>query len=273
VGRKRSEFEFDYEKTVGLTFLQGRRFSREFKTDTNAVILNEAALNTIGYKDPIGKLMTVGGQPLHIIGVIKNMLVQDPFKPVNPTVLLFNSQSATNLVFIKLKKTAALKPALERIQSSFEKYNPSSPFDFRFTDAEFEEKFKMEQQVGKLAGIFAALAVFISCLGLFGLAAFMAERRTKEIGIRKVLGATLINIWTLLSKEFVWLVVIGCVIATPLAFLLMNNWLRNYDYRIDISWWVFVVAGLVALVIALLTVSTQALKVGVANPVKSLRSE
>jgi ABC-type antimicrobial peptide transport system permease subunit len=131
----------------------------------------------------------------------------------------------------------------------------------------------MENQVGKLAGIFAVLAIFISCLGLFGLAAFMAERRTKEIGIRKVLGATLINLWAILSKEFIWLVLAGCMIACPLSFWLMNDWLQSYDYRINISWWVFFVAGMMAILIALLTVSTQAIKAAIANPVNSLRSE
>lgn len=265
--------EWDFEKTAGLKFKLGRPFSKEYKTDSNAVILNEAALQTIGYKDPIGKTMKVGDQTLTIIGVIENMLVQDPFKPINPLVILFNADAANNFVFLRLKPTAPLKATLATIQPIFEKYNPAYPFDFSFSDEEFEKKFTMENQVAKLAGIFAALAIFISCLGLFGLAAFMAERRTKEIGIRKVLGASLINLWALLSKEFIWLVLAGCLIASPLAFWLMNDWLQGYDYRINISWWVFIVAGIVAIVIALLTVSAQAIKAAVANPVKSLRSE
>lgn len=264
--------EWDFEKTAGLKFKQGRPFSREFKTDSNAVILNETALKLIGYKDPIGKTMKSGGRVITIVGIIEDMLVVNPYKPVQPMMLMFNA-SSPNLVFMRLKKTAPLEKTLSTIEPIFTKYNPAYPFEYNFSDQEFEDKFRLERQVGKLAGIFAILAVFISCLGLFGLAAFMAERRTKEIGIRKVLGASMINLWTLLSKEFVWLVIAGCLIATPLAFVLMNNWLQGYDYRISIRWWVFVVAGVVAIIIALLTVSTQAIKAAIANPVKSLRSE
>jgi ABC-type antimicrobial peptide transport system permease subunit len=265
--------EFDFEKTAGLKFKEGRPFSRDFKTDSNAVILNEAAVKLIGYTNPVGKTMKVGDQPINIVGVIDNMIIKDPFKPVSPMVIMFNAQSASTFIFIRLKDGASLNKALADMKPIFDKYNPAFPFEYRFSDEEFEEKFYLEKQVGKLAGIFATLAVFISCLGLFGLAAFMAERRTKEIGIRKVLGASLINLWTLLSKEFVWLVIAGCFIATPLTFYLMNNWLQGYDYRVKIHWWIFVIAGIVALVIALLTVSTQAIKASIANPVKSLRSE
>jgi putative ABC transport system permease protein len=265
--------EWDFEKTAGLKFKQGRPFSREYKTDSNGVILNEAALQMINYKDPIGKTMKSGGRTINIVGVIDNMIITDPFKPVSPMVILFNADYANNLIFLRLKEGAPLKGALAAMQPIFDKYNPAFPFEYKFSDEEFEYKFNLEKQVGKLAGIFAVLAVLISCLGLFGLAAFMAERRTKEIGIRKVLGASLVNLWTLLSKEFVVLVMVGCVIASPIAFLLMNNWLKGYDYRINIKWWVFVVAGIIALIIALLTVSTQAVKAAIANPVKSLRSE
>ena len=265
--------EWDFEKTAGLKFKQGRPFSSDHKTDSNGVILNEAALNMIGYKDPIGKTMLSDNRKINIVGVIDNMIITDPFKPVSPMVILFNAESAQNLVFLRLKEGVALKKALATMQTIFDKYNPAFPFEYNFSDEEFANKFNLENQVGKLAGIFAVLAVFISCLGLFGLAAFMAERRTKEIGIRKVLGASLLNLWTLLSKEFVVLVTVGCVIASPIAFLLMNSWLQGYDYKISIKWWVFVVAGAIALVIALLTVSTQAVKAAVANPVKSLRSE
>jgi putative ABC transport system permease protein len=265
--------EWDFEKTAGLKFKQGRPFSKDHKTDSNGVILNEAALKMIGYKDPIGKTMKSGDRQITIVGVIDNMIIQDPFRPVNPTVLLFNADATTNYIFVRLKEGVSLKAALANMQAVFDKYNPAFPFEYNFSDQQFEDKFNLEKQVGKLAGIFAVLAVFISCLGLFGLAAFMAERRTKEIGIRKVLGASLVNLWTLLSKEFVMLVLIGCVIASPIAFLLMNDWLQSYDYRISIKWWVFVVAAIVALVIALLTVSTQAVKAAVSNPVTSLRSE
>lgn len=265
--------EWDFEKTVGLKFIQGRPFSKEYTTDSSGVILNESALKTIGYKDPVGKTMKVGDQTITIVGVVEDMVVVDPFKPVFPAVILFNSEAANTYIFLRLKQNTSLKGALTAIQPLFEKYNPAYPFEFTFSDEDFQKKFAMENQVGKLAGIFAALAIFISCLGLFGLAAFMAERRTKEIGIRKVLGATLVNLWTLLSKEFIWLVLAGCLIASPLAFWLMNDWLQGYEYRIHIELWVFIVAAIVAIIIALVTVSTQAIKAAVANPVKSLRSE
>lgn len=264
--------EWDFEKTAGLKFKQGRPFSPEFKTDSNAIIINETAAKLIGYKDPVGKTMKSGGRVVTIVGVIEDMLVVNPFKPIQPMVLMFNA-SAANLLYIRLKQGASIDKTLAGIEPIFNRYNPAYPFEFKFSDQEYEEKFILERQVAKLAGIFALLAVFISCLGLFGLAAFMAERRTKEIGIRKVLGASMFNLWTLLSKEFVYLVIAGCLIATPISFMLMNNWLQSYDYRINIQWTVFAGAGLIALIVALLTVSTQAVKAAVSNPVNSLRSE
>ena len=267
--------EWDFEKTAGLKFKQGRPFSIDYKTDSNAVIINEEALKVIGYKDPIGKTMRSGGREITIVGVVENVLIDNPFKPVYPLAILFNGSKTDNVnnIFLRLKPTADLKKALTAIQPVFDKYNPSLPFEYSFVDEVFGKKFTTENQVGKLAGIFAGLAIFISCMGLFGLAMFMAERRTKEIGVRKVLGASVANLWMLLSKEFVWLVLIGCSIASPLAFWLMKDWLQKYDYRIDISWWVFAIAGLLAFAIALLTVSTQAIKAAIANPVKSLRTE
>jgi len=226
----------------------------------------------IGFKDPIGRTIKLDDETLTIVGVVEDVLMRDPFKPVSPTVILFNADNVSS-IFLRLKQTAGLEKALAAIKPIVERHNPSLPFEYSFVDEEFQKKFTTENQVAKLAGIFAGLAIFISCLGLFGLAAFMAERRIKEIGIRKVLGASVANLWALLSKEFVLLVLMACVIAAPLAFWLMKNWLQKYDYRIDISWFVFVIAGLVALVIALLTVSTQAIKAAISNPVKSLRTE
>jgi ABC-type antimicrobial peptide transport system permease subunit len=264
--------DWDFEKTVGIKFKQGRPFSIDYKTDSNAVILNEAALKVIGYTDPIGKTMTSGGRVVTIVGIVENVLISDPFKPVYPLAILFDGSAANN-IFLRLKPTSDLKNVLSAIQPVFEKYNPSLPFEYSFVDKEFGKKFTIENQVGKLAGILAGLAIFISCLGLFGLAIFMAERRTKEIGIRKVLGASAANIWGLLSKEFVWLVMLGSWIASPLAFWLMKSWLQKYEYRVDMNWWIFVGAGVLAVVIALITVSSQAIKAAVANPVKSLKTE
>ena len=264
--------EWDYEKTAGLKLKQGRSFSREYKTDSNAVIINETLLKTIGFKEPLGKIIKLDNEPLTIVGVVEDVLMKNPFKPTSPTVILFNADNISHIL-IRLKKGADLQTSLAVIQPLVERYNPSLPFEYNFVDEDFEEKFRTENQVGKLAGIFASLAILISCMGLFGLAMFMAERRTKEIGIRKVLGASVVNLWALLSREFVLLVLVACVIASPLAYWLMSDWLEKYDYRVSMNAWIFIVAGLLAIIIALITVSTQAVKAAVSNPVKSLRTE
>jgi len=163
--------------------------------------------------------------------------------------------------------------ALSKIETVFKKFNPAQPFDYQFVDEAYAKKFDNEERIGKLATFFAILAIFISCLGIFGLASFIAEQRTKEIGIRKVLGASVTNLWQMLSKDFVILVVISCVIAAPIAYYFLEEWLQKYTYRTEISWWIFVVAGVGALLITLLTVSFQAIKAALMNPVKSLRSE
>jgi ABC-type antimicrobial peptide transport system permease subunit len=264
--------EWDYEKAAGLKFIQGRPFSPEYATDSNAVILNETALKVIGYEDPIGRTMTSGGREITIVGVVEDVLMLDPFKPVSPGVILFNANVDDN-VLVRVKPTVDLKEALTAIEPIFEQYNPSFPFEYSFVDEEFNKKFAMENQVGKLSGLFAVLAIFISCLGLFGLASYVAEQRTKEIGIRKVLGASVVALWRMLSKDFIVLVIISCCIAVPIAYYVMHNWLQQYEYRTEISWWIFAAAGLGALLITLLTVSYQTIKAALMNPVKSLRSE
>lgn len=264
--------EWDFEKAAGLKFKQGRPFSRAYGTDSSAIILNEAALQVIGYKDPIGKRMKVGSTPVTIVGIVENVLLNDPFKPVGPLAIIFDPGTVNN-IFLRLKPASDLKQTLAAIQPIFDKYNPSLPFEYRFADEDFGKKFDAENQAGKLAGIFAVLAIVISCMGLFGLSMFMAERRTKEIGIRKVLGASLVNLWVLLSKEFIWLIGIACLIASPLAFWLMKGWLNRYEYRIGINWWIFAAAGLIATLLALLTVSAQTVKAANVNPVKSLKAE
>lgn len=264
--------EWDFDKAAGLKFKQGRPFSRAYSTDSNSVILNEAALKIIGYKDPIGRTMKVGSRTITIVGIVEDVLLTDPFKPVGPLAILFDPGTINN-IFLRLKPSSDLKKTLATIQPIFDKYNPSLPFEYSFVNEEFGRKFSAENQAGKLAGLFAVLAILISCMGLFGLSMFMAERRTKEIGIRKVLGASIANLWVLLSKEFLWLVGIACLIASPLAFWLMKGWLEHYEYRISISWWIFAVTGAVAVVLALLTVSTQTIRAAGVNPVKSLKAE
>jgi len=262
--------EWDYEKAARLQFIKGRPFSKEYKTDSNGVILNQAAMNLIGYKDPVGKTIKLGDRVLTIVGVIKNVLMKDPFKSISPGVILFDADNL-RVALIRLKDNMDLQKSLAAIQPVVEKYNPAFPFEFSFVDEEFGKKFTTENQVAKLAGIFAGLAIFISCLGLFGLSMFMAERRSREVSIRKVLGATVANLWLLLSKEFVWLVLIACLIASPLALWLMSGWLEKYEYRIEIDWKIFAVASSFAIIIALLTVSSQAIRAAIANPVERLK--
>ncbi len=264
--------EWDFEKAAGLKFKQGRPFSKDYPTDSNGVILNETALKVIGYKDPIGKTMKTGDRVVTIVGIIEDIVIDNPFKPVYPLAILFNSQSANN-IFLRVKPGADLKETLDKIQPVFQKYNASSQFEYSFVDEEYDQKFALEKQVGKLSGIFAGLAIFISCLGLFGLAAYIAEQRTKEIGIRKVLGASISQLWLMLSKDFILLVLISCVIASPLAYYFLQDWLQKYAYRIDIGMGVFLVAAVLAIFVTLITVSFQAIRAALMNPVRSLRSE
>ena len=263
---------WDYEKAAGLTFTHGRPFSPEFSTDSNAVILNETALEVIGYVDPIGRTMTSGNRALTIVGVVADVLMLNPFETVAPGVIMFVPDVA-NDVLIRIKPGANLQEALTAIGPVFEIHNPSFPFEYSFVDEEFDKKFAMENQVGKLAGIFAVLAIFISVLGLFGLASYMAERRTKEIGIRKVLGASVLSLWGMLSKDFLGLVLASCFIAIPMANFVMQRWLAQYDYRIQLHWWIFIAAGMGALLITLATISYQTVKAARRTPVDTLRSE
>jgi ABC-type antimicrobial peptide transport system permease subunit len=267
--------EWDFEKTVGLKFKQGRPFSRSYKTDSEAVLLNEAALKIIGYKDPLGKTIKIGDKVRTIVGIVEDVIVADPFKRPLPSAILFHSGLTDNVanIFLRLKPTSNVSKSMAAVDGIINKYNPTLPSEYSFVDEEFEKKFTTENQVVKLAGIFAGFAIFISCLGLIGLAAFMAERRTKEIGIRKVLGASVVSLWILLSKEFIWLVFLACLIASPLSLWLMNDWLQNYEYRINIGWAVFAIASFLAIGIALFTVSTQVFKSALINPLKSLRRE
>jgi putative ABC transport system permease protein len=237
------------------------------------MILNESAVKLVGMKvDIVGQTIQFNDKKYHVLGVIKDMVMESPYKPIKATIFLYDRNWA-NTITVAIKHDAAIKPALSRIEDVFKKYNPSAPFDYTFNDEDYAKKFNDEQRVGKLATFFTVLAIFISCLGLFGLASFVAEQRKKEIGVRKVLGASTYNLWQMLSKEFALLVMISCFIAIPLAWYYLNDWLKQYDYRTPISAWIFIFSGLGALVITLLTVSFQAIKAAIANPVKSLRTE
>ena len=263
---------YEYGKTIGWDIKEGRDFSREFTSDSSAFILNESAVAFIGLKEPVGKVIRWNNKSYTIIGVVKDLLVQSPYQPVRPSIFHL-SKFEVNLIIIKLNPQHSIQDALSKIEAVFKKHNPTAPFQSTFVDEEFAKKFGDERRIGTVAGFFAALAILISCLGLFGLASFVAEQRTKEIGIRKVLGASVANLWRMLSKDFVALVVLSCAISIPLAWYGMNTWLEKYEYRTTVSWWIFATSGFGALMITLLTVSFQAIKAALTNPANSLRSE
>jgi len=263
----------DYFKTLGMAFAEGHNFTGDWKSDTLNVIVNEAMVRRVGLKDPVNQLITINfnAKPVRIIGVVKDALMDSPYSPVEPAVFGHNPYGF--VVTYRLAKNVNIHTAIDKIGKIFGKYNPAYPYQYKFVNDEYEHKFNLEVLVGKLAGVFAGLAIFISCLGLFGLAAYVAEQRTKEIGIRKVLGASIAEVWLLLSRDFIVLVVISCVIASPVALYFLSNWLQKYNYHINIGPGVFVLAALAALTITIITVSFQAIKAALANPVKSLRSE
>lgn len=261
----------DFGKTIGWQIKEGRDFSKEFLSDSLGLIVNEAAVKFMSIKNPVGQTIKWGGN-YKIIGVVKDMVMTSPYEPVMPTVfhLLKNDWGITN---VRLNPHIGTSDALNKIEAVFKQYDPGSPFTYEFTDTTYAKKFADEERTGRLSGFFTFLAIFISCMGLFGMASFMAEQRTKEIGVRKVLGASVANLWGLMSKEFVVLVFISLVIATPIAHHFMSGWLLRYKYHADLSWWIFVATAVSALLITLLTVSYQSIKAAMANPVKSLRSE
>lgn len=262
----------EYGKTVGFQMAEGRDFSRDFGADSSAILINEAAIEFMNLKNPVGKTVQWGRRNYTIIGVVENMIATSPFEPVKQAVYLLDYENV-NWMNLRLNPDKNAKESLSVIEDVFKRVIPSAPFDYKFADEEYAAKFSQEERVGKLATFFAGLAILISCLGLFGLASFVAEQRTKEIGIRKIVGASVLNLWTLLSKDFVLLVLIACAISIPLAWYYLNGWLQGYDYRISIKWWVFLLSVAGAIVVTLITVSFQAIKAAMANPVKSLRTE
>jgi ABC-type antimicrobial peptide transport system permease subunit len=266
----------EYGKTIGWQFIDGRDFSKELATDSAGFVINEAAARLMGIKNPVGETIEwdqAKDKRFKILGVVKDMVMESPFKPTSPTIFFIYQRDGMNCMFLKLNPQVSASNALAKIETVFKKINPATSFEYSFVNDEFNKKFAAEERIGKLAGLFAGLAIIISCLGLFGLASFVAEQRTKEIGVRKVLGASVFTIWRLLSKEFVVLVFISLFIAVPTAYYFMHNWLQNYQYRTGIAWWIFAMAGSGAMIITLLTVSFQAIKAAIANPVKSLRTE
>jgi putative ABC transport system permease protein len=262
----------NYFRTLGMKLLEGRDFNASWAVDTECVILNEAAVNGIGIEHPLNQVITWnGGQQARIIGIVKDALMESPFKAVQP--LIFTHGRGGNVILYRLNPGTGNHEAIAKIAPIFNRYNPAYPYIYTFVDEEYNRKFDLETLVGKLASLFAVLAIFISCLGLFGMAAYVAEQQTKEIGVRKVLGASVGQIWFMLSKDFLVLVIVSAVVASPIALYFLHQWLLKYDYRITIGPPVFVLAALAALLITLITISFQAIRAASANPVDSLRTE
>ena len=261
----------DFGPTVGWSVLQGRDFSRAYGTDSSSAIVNEEGARILGFKDPIGKTVKHWGKTYTIIGVTKDMLVNDPYGKIQPAIFMGEGGHYTHI--IRIKPGTPVRTALAAIESVYKKFNPASPFLYHFNDEGYERKFVTETRIGNLASVFSGLAIFISCLGLFGLASFVSEQRTKEIGVRKVLGARVVNLWALLSGDFVKLVILSCLVSMPLSYFFMSKWLQNYPLHTSLPLWIFVAAGAGILSITLATVSYQALKAALMNPVKSLRTE
>ncbi|MEO3405436.1 ABC transporter permease [Mucilaginibacter sp. CAU 1740] len=263
----------DFIKTMGLTLINGRDLDfNEYPSDSLSCMLNQTAVKQLGLKNPVGSNIYAGKSPLHIVGVFKDFIINSPYVDTRPMIVFASKTWAYNSV-IRLNGGKDITYDLKTAEAIFKKYNPAYPFTYQFVDTAYQKKFSDQQQTGKLAAIFAGLTIFISCLGLFGLASFMAESRSKEIGIRKVLGASVLTITRMLTREFVILVFIAIAIATPIAFWAAHSWLQNFSYRINIGWLTFVVAGLTAILIAILTVCLQSVRAAMSNPVDSLRSE
>lgn len=264
----------DFVKTMGVKIIEGRDIDiKAYPADSTAVLLNETAVKGMRFKNPIGQVIREdGGRNWHVVGVLKDFIFESPFQKVEK--LMVNGPAAWfNVIHFKLNPARSVTDNLKLAENVFKKYNPEYPFDYRFVDEAYAKKFDSQKRTGKLAALFAGLTIFISCLGLFGLAAYMAQNRIKEIGVRRVLGASVNNITTLLSKDFLKLVVIALLIASPLAWWAMHAWLKDFEYRVDIEWWVFAAAGITSVFIALITVGYQAVRAALSNPVKNLRSE
>ena len=273
-----TQVSYEYAKSLNLKIVAGRDFSKEFASDSNAVLINQTAVKYMGLINPVGLYLKDSneedpGEPRQIIGVVEDMIAQSPYDPVKQGVYAFDNDGASSYYILRLNPKKSVSENLKLIENVFIEHFPDIPFQYDFVDEQYAEKFQSEERIASLASVFTGLAILISCLGLFGLTSFVAEQRTKEIGVRKVLGATVYNVWKMLSKDFVVLVVLSCVIAVPITHYFMTSWLEDYEYRVDLSWWVFALAIICSVLITLLTVSFQAIKAAKANPIRSLRME
>jgi ABC-type antimicrobial peptide transport system permease subunit len=263
-----------YGKAVSWQLKEGRDFSDAFLTDSSGVILNETAVKFMGLKHPIGVTIRWGNEPMHVIGVIKDMLMQSPYDPVKQTIFyLASAGDKGTIINFRIKPGLDAAEALTRVSAVFKKYDPAEPFAYKFIDEEYAKKFNDDQRTGRLAASLATLAILISCIGLFGMAAFMSGQRIKELGIRKVLGASVFSLWGLLSKDFLLLVTIAILIAGPITYFAMLRWLEHYRYHTAIPWWIFMATGVGALAITALTISYQSISAALMNPVQSLKTE
>jgi len=273
VGFKPASVGFDFVKTMNLKLAEGRDFSKSFATDSaDAFLVNEEAVKQMGMKDPIGKWISAWAKKGHIIGILKDYHTNTLREPIKPLILDVKEYEYFGVVIVKLE-AGKTKEGLASLETVCKEINPNYPFAFQFLDQEYDKLYRTERVITKLTNIFAALGIVISCLGLLGLVMFAAEQRTKEFGIRKVLGATVSNIVNLLSKEFLALVVFSFLIAAPVTGYFMNEWLKGFAYKIELSWWIFALAGVSAITIALITISLQAIQSATVNPVKSLKVE
>jgi putative ABC transport system permease protein len=265
----------DLVKTAGLTLLEGRDMDLvKFPTDSIAALLNESAVKTMGFKKPIGQLVTDNGKTYHVIGVIKDFILRSPFEPISPMAIEgCAANTGLNVMNVKLAAGSDIQSDMRKMEQIFKKYNPEYPFEYHFVSEQYARKFEDTKRTATLSALFSGLTIIISCLGLFGLASFMAVQRTKEIGVRKVLGASVLNLWKLLSKDFIVLVMISICVAIPVSYYFMHQWLLQFEYRTTLSWWIFFSAGMGAIVITLLTVSYQCIRAALSNPVTSLRTE
>lgn len=264
----------DWTKTVGTTIIEGRDIDiYNYPTDSTAVLLNESAVKIMNLEHPVGEIIKSNGTDWHVVGIVKDFILRSPYEPVVPMLIGGPKGWGFQVIHIRLNSHNRMADNLAQAEQIFKQYNPAYPFDYKFIDEEYARKFQEEKKLGSLVTWFAGLTIFISCLGLFALVAYMAETRRKEIGIRKVLGASVYDVTFLLSKEFLVLVLISIAVASPIAWWAMEKWLATYSYRTNIPWWIFIIVGILSLLIALITVGFQAVKAATTNPVNAIKTE